>query len=237
MEVTMAKWTKETLKTALEDKGWRIVCRRDIQGGVQFELEEGVKVDLYGSGKSPVRGPQSKFKSEVEDFVDAGPNGAASESGKSSSGRRVFVVYGHDTTALDQLKLILLGFGVKPIVLQDIPGVGDTLIGRLDLIKECEFACVLLTPDDVGAEKRKQDNWRPRARQNVVLELGMALGKLGQKRVAILVKGEEIEKPSDIDGLINIPYKESVKEVATELGAAMENVGFRKISATELASV
>ena len=233
----MAKWTEETLKTALEDKGWRIVCRRDIQDGIQFELEEGVRVALYNTGTCTVRGHQSEFRSEVKDFVDAGPNGAASTSGKSSSEQRVFVVYGHDTTALDQLKSMLQTFKVEPIILQDIPGVGGTLINRLDLIKESEFACVLLTPDDVGAEKCRRDDLRPRARQNVVLELGMVLSRLGRRKVAILIKGEEIEKPSDIDGLIYIPYKESVKEVATDLAAAMENVGFRKISATELKSV
>lgn len=235
----MANWTEETLKAALEDKGWPIVTTRRIQHAVQFTLEEGVKVALYNTGKWNLGGPESEFKSEVAAFVQAGPNDAASTSGKSSGEWRVFVVYGHDDTALDQLKLILQGLGVKPIVLQDIPGVGNTLIGRLDLIKESKFACVLLTPDDVGAEKCKRDNLRPRGRQNVVLELGMALGELGQERVAILVNKDvdDFEMPSDLDGLIYIPYKESVKEVATELAAAMENVGFRKISATELVSV
>ena len=233
----MAKWTEETLKTALEDKGWRIVCRRDIQDGIQFELEEGVRVALYNTGTCTVRGHQSDFKSKVKAFVQAGPNGAASESGKSSSDQRVFVVYGHDTTALDQLKLMLQTFKVEPIILPDIPGVGDTIIEKLERLTDADFACVLLTPDDVGAEKCEPNNLRPRARQNVVLELGMVLSRLGRRKVAILIKGEEIEKPSDIDGLIYIPYKESVKEVATDLAAAMENVGFRKISATELKSV
>lgn len=233
----MENWTKETLETALEDKGWPIVTTRSMQNGVKFVLEKGVNINLFHTGTCNVDGRENNFKSEVKAFVQAGPNGAASESGEPSSERRVFVVYGHDTTALDQLKLILLEFGVKPIVLQDISGVGDTLIGRLDLIEECEFACVLLTPDDVGAEKCKPDNLRPRARQNVVLELGMVLGRLDRHKVAILIKGEDIEKPSDIDGLIYIPYKESVKEVATNLAAAMANVGFRDISATELKSV
>ena len=233
----MAKWTRENLKAAFEGKGWRIVCIRDIQSGVQFELEEDVKVALYDSGKSPVRGPQSEFRSEVEAFVQAGPNDTASTSGKPSGEWRVFVVYGHDTTALDQLKSMLQTFKVEPIILQDILRVGNTLIENLDSLTNADFACVLLTPDDVGTEKCKPDNLRPRARQNVVLELGMVLGRLGRHKVAILIKEEDIEKPSDIDGLIYIPYKESVKEVATHLAAAMENVGFRKISATELKSV
>ena len=58
----------------------------------------------------------------------------------------------------------------------------------------------MLTPDDVGAPKAERDNLKPRARQNVVLELGFFMGKLGRERVYPLLK-DEIEKPSDIDGL------------------------------------
>lgn len=222
----MAKWTRENLKAAFEGKGWRIVCIRDIQSGVQFELEEDVKVDLHDSGKSPVRGPQSEFRSEVKDFVDAGPNDTASTSGKSSSERRVFVVYGHDSDAREDLELILRRVKANPIILQNIPANGDTIIEKLESLTDTDYACVLLTPDDVGAEKCESGNPRPRARQNVVLEMGMVLSRLGRKRVAILVKGEEIEKPSDIDGLIYIPFDNKVTEAKTKIGAALKEAGF-----------
>ena len=236
----MANWTKETLEAALEDKGWPIVSTANIQNAFRFTLKEGVNINLFNTGTCTVDGgSENDFKSKVKAFVQAGPNGAASESGKSSSDQRVFVVYGHDATALDQLKSMLQTFKVEPVILPDIPGVGDTIIEKLERLTNADFACVLLTPDDVGAENCEPINLRPRARQNVVLELGMVLSRLGRRKVAILVNEDvdDFEKPSDIDGLIYIPYKESVKEVATELAAAMENVGFRKISATELASV
>ena len=41
----------------------------------------------------------------------------------------------------------------------------------------------------------------PRARQNVILELGVFLGKLGRKHVCPLVKGD-VETPSDYDGVV-----------------------------------
>ena len=103
------------------------------------------------------------------------------------------------------MELILRRVQVNPIILQNIPGVGDTLIEELEALTDADFACVLLTPDDIGAAKTTPENLRPRARQNVVLELGMVLSRLGRRRVAILVKGEDLEKPSDIDGLIYIP--------------------------------
>ena len=140
--------------------------------------------------------------------------------------RRVFVVYGHDTAAREELELILLRLQLKPIILQNIPGGGETLIERLESLTNADFACVLLTPDDVGTAKNAPDDLRPRARQNVVLELGMVLSRLGRRSVAILVKGDGIEKPSDIDGLIYIPFEEKVSEAANLLGATLQDAGF-----------
>lgn len=223
----MTKWKRETLKAALESKDWQIVCTRELPYGVQFTLEEDVKIDLYNTGKWNMGGPESEFSSEVKDFVDAGPNGAVSEGGKSPSTQRVFVVYGHDKDALKDLELFLLRVKLDPIILENIPGKGDTLIEKLESLTEADFACVLLTPDDVGGTARcKPDDLRPRARQNVVLELGMVLNRLGRERVAILVKGEEIEKPSDIDGLIYIRFDNKVTEANTKLGAALKEAGF-----------
>ena len=70
---------------------------------------------------------------------------------------------------------------------------------------EVAFAVVLLTPDDVGAVATNPADVHPRARQNVIFELGYFLGKLGRKRVAALRKGE-VEKPSDYDGVVYTPF-------------------------------
>ena len=232
----MAKWNKENLKAALKNKGW-LDESREIQSGVQFRLKDSVQVNLFHTGKTSFGGRQSDFKSEVESFVEMGPGETVAEEGKSSTGEkktppqpaaepRVFVVYGHDIDAREELELILRRIKANPIILRSIPGKGDTLIEKLESLTHADFACVLLTPDDVGSAKCEQDKLRPRARQNVVLELGMVLSRLGRERVAILVKGNEIEKPSDIDGLIYIAFNEKVSEAATELGAALQEAGF-----------
>jgi Predicted nucleotide-binding protein containing TIR-like domain len=46
---------------------------------------------------------------------------------------------------------------------------------------------------------------QPRARQNVVFELGFFIGKLGRANVAALM-APAVEKPSDFDGIAYIPY-------------------------------
>ena len=215
----MPKWDRDSLAGAFAENGW-LVRAREISYGLQFELDEGVKVSLFTSGNTTVQGPQSDFKSTVEVFVDAGPRATG------ATERRVFVVYGHDTDSRNDLERFLLRVHARPIILQNLPGVGDTIIEKLESLTDADFACVLLTPDDVGAKMEPCPDLRPRARQNVVLELGMVLSRLGRNRVAILVKGEEIEKPSDIDGLIYLQYENDVGELFHQLGATLKDVGF-----------
>ncbi|MBZ5566511.1 MAG: nucleotide-binding protein [Acidobacteriia bacterium] len=141
---------------------------------------------------------------------------------------QVFVVYGHDLTARNELELMLHRMNVNPIVLGNLPAAGDTIIEKLEGFiggHGCAaYACVLLTPDDEGHKAGAPDQKRYRARQNVVLELGMVLTRLGRKRVAILLK-ETVEQPSDIAGLIYIPFKEHVEEVQTRLFQELNAAG------------
>ena len=66
-----------------------------------------------------------------------------------------------------------------------------------------------------------------RVRQNVVLELGMLLAKLGRSKVAILLKNDEnMERPSDIQGLIYIPFTNDVKETIIDLVKELSNNGY-----------
>jgi len=54
----------------------------------------------------------------------------------------------------------------------------------------------------------------------------MFLAALGRKRVAILHTGD-IELPSDIQGLVYIPFKKHVSEVKQALAAELQEVGFQ----------
>ena len=60
-----------------------------------------------------------------------------------------------------------------------------------------------MTPDDVGSLASDPKMLKSRARQNVILELGYFMGRLGRSRVCALYKGE-IELPSDYQGVIYI---------------------------------
>jgi predicted nucleotide-binding protein len=71
-----------------------------------------------------------------------------------------------------------------------------------------DFAVIILTPDDVGASIDDSENLRQRARQNVVLELGLFVGAIGRKRVCALHKGN-VELPSDFDGVLYVPMDDA----------------------------
>jgi predicted nucleotide-binding protein len=89
-----------------------------------------------------------------------------------------------------------------------------------------EFGIVLMTPDDVGYAKAKgSESALPRARQNVVLEMGMLIASLGRERVAILKKGE-IEIASDAQGVIYISFDRHVKETVPKLAQRLRGAGF-----------
>ena len=61
------------------------------------------------------------------------------------------------------------------------------------------FAVVLLTADDEGCVKGGK--LEPRVRQNVLLELGYFIGRLGRAKVCALKRGV-VEIPSDFAGVV-----------------------------------
>ena len=123
---------------------------------------------------------------------------------RSEVSRRVFVVHGHDEEAKQSVARCLEKLELEPIILHEQPSQGRTIIEKFEDYSDVGFAVVLLTPDDMGAAKDEIDNLRPRARQNVVFELGFFVGKLGRQRVCALHKGE-VEIPSDFAGVLWVP--------------------------------
>ena len=135
----------------------------------------------------------------------------------SLSNNKVFIVYGHDVECREQLELLLRRMKLEPVILQNLPIAGDTIIEKLETNIDVRYACVLLTPDDEGYPSGSSKEKKFRARQNVILELGMFLVRLGRKRVAILHKGS-LELPSDISGLIYIKFNRRIDEVKENSG-------------------
>jgi predicted nucleotide-binding protein len=143
----------------------------------------------------------------------------------------IFVVHGRDHEARDQLELVLRRLGLEPFVLQVTGGGGDTLIEALERMigksAQSSFGIVLVTPD-MGYlnNSEKAEDAKPRARQNVIMEMGMLLSSLTPRRCAILQKGF-VELPSNMGGVITIPYNNHVRETVPKLVQRLQGVGFK----------
>jgi len=114
---------------------------------------------------------------------------------------KVFVVHGHDEAARESVARFLERIGIEAVILHEQATGGRTIVEKLEHYADVDFAVILLTPDDVGGVKTSSpDKLQPRARQNVVLELGFFVGKLGRRHVCALYKGS-LELPSDYLGV------------------------------------
>lgn len=136
--------------------------------------------------------------------------------------RRVFVVHGHDEEAKQSVARFLEKLRLEAVVLSERPNEGRTIIEKFEKNSDVGFAIVLMTPDDMGYPKDDPDQSRPRARQNVILELGYFVGRLSRSKVCALYKGT-VEMPSDFHGVIYLPMDEAggwKLKVASELKQA-----------------
>ena len=117
----------------------------------------------------------------------------------------VFVVHGHGEAFKQQVARFLNAVtDLEPVILHEQANSGRTIIEKFEAqAGRAAFAVVLLTADDDGGVRGTGER-RPRARQNVVFELGFFIGALGRSRVAVLHE-DGVELPSDMSGVLYTP--------------------------------
>jgi predicted nucleotide-binding protein len=115
----------------------------------------------------------------------------------------VFVVHGRNHSVRDEVADLLRTRGFTPRILENEPNMGRTVIEKFEGSSQVEFVVVVMTPDDIGGVEG--GDLYPRARQNVILELGFFIGKLGRMKVAAL-HVEGVELPSDVQGVLYTRY-------------------------------
>jgi predicted nucleotide-binding protein len=172
--------------------------------GAERNLYEDVE-ELHGDIDQKLRRLAS-IKGRLE-LIPLAPSNQIPASTQSSiaapTSGKVFVVHGHDEGVREAVARFISSLGLTPIILHEQAGQSKTVIEKLEHHGDVAYAIVLLTPDDVGGTNR--EDLRPRARQNVVLELGYFMGRLRRERVCAIHRGD-IELPSDYMGVVYIPY-------------------------------
>ncbi len=145
-----------------------------------------------------------KLDKEYQEDKNQTPLPSAAQGNERTNTKEVFVIHGRNNEAKETVARFLEKLGLTPVILHEQSNQGRTIIEKFERhAPQVGFAVALLTPDDVGALKSDEKNLKPRARQNVVFELGYFLGRLGRERVCALTKGN-VELPSDYDGVVYI---------------------------------
>lgn len=149
-----------------------------------------------------------------------------------SLSKDIFIVHGHDDAAKQEVARLIEKLGVHAIILHEQPDKGRTIIEKFEHHADVGFAVVLLTPDDVGHPNNEPAKAKPRARQNVVLELGYFIGILGRSHVCALLKGG-IEMPTDYSGVLYTSMDDAGAwkfKLAAEIKAAGIDVDLNKLT-------
>lgn len=214
--------TFEEVRSLLQAANLGIVEEGDGQDCRFLRLAGGARVNVFHTGKFVVQGKSPEpVKAALASLSDGTTVAPVS--------RKVFVVYGHDAAARTALEAMLGRWGLEPVVLDHLTSEGDTLIEKLERYSSAVgYAVILATPDDEGHRREHPEEIKARARQNVVLELGMLLARLGRRRVAIVMpSGGEVlmERPSDIEGLVYLAYHDSIEDVRIALAKEISAAG------------
>ena len=144
----------------------------------------------------------------------------------------MFLIHGHDEGTKQKVARFLEKLGLSVVILHEQVNKGMTIIEKFEnYAANAGFAVALFTPDDIGYPMASEQNKQPRARQNVVLEMGFFVGKLGRSKVCLLHKGA-VELPSDILGVVYAPMDDSSGwqlTLARELRAAGYDIDLNRI--------
>jgi predicted nucleotide-binding protein len=139
--------------------------------------------------------------------------------------KKVFIVHGQNEAKKFELKDFLAQLALDPVILHQQNDLGNTIIEKFEhYASQCAFAVVLLTPDDQAAPANSSVEGKWRARQNVIMELGWFMAKLGRERVMLLHQGE-VEIPSDILGVVYEPFSGSVTEAGEKIRQRLKGIG------------
>lgn len=212
-------WRRETenlLIHAFGSESRQVYEFANIRYSPVVYTKEDVTHRAYLRGLQTARECLLAIVTEVKDFYPDEPEPAPVDvnaktfeqrggSNVGSNSRKVFVVHGHDEGMKSSVARFLEKLDLQPIILHEQPNGGKTIIEKFEANADVAFAVVLISPDDEGNEKGKKDKLQSRARQNVILELGYFIGRLGRAHVCALQSGD-IETPTDVLGVLYVPY-------------------------------
>ncbi len=119
---------------------------------------------------------------------------------------RIFISHGTSNEWRKVQAYVERDLDIPTLELAQEPNMGRTVLQKLtEESDKCRYAIVVLTGDDAI------DSKAPRARENVMHEIGYFQGKFGLENVCLLYE-EGTNIPSNIHGLAYIPFPKGLAE-------------------------
>ncbi|MBZ5489887.1 MAG: nucleotide-binding protein [Acidobacteriia bacterium] len=95
----------------------------------------------------------------------------------------------------------------------------ESLERQLD---QSDFAIAVAQPDDITLSRGGSS---PTARDNVIFELGLFIGRIGRQRSFLVEpRGEEVKLPTDLSGITALSYKYDPENLASAVGPACNRI-------------
>lgn len=152
-------------------------------------------------GRGYVERPYLEMLARDIDFVfEVRANSRIGESTPTLRPSRVFISHGRSEDWRVVQAHIERDLGIPTLELAQEPNRGRTVLQKLaEESDRCSYAVVVMTGDD------EIPGDAPRARQNVMHEIGFFQGKFGLPSVCLLYE-EGTDIPSNIHGLVYVPF-------------------------------
>src|SRR5262249_1897843 len=110
--------------------------------------EENEKIQAWNRGKGKM---VSLFSTTIEQLTLFRPQSSVGSAAGSArrSGRKVFVVHGHDEGLKETVQNLLNKLGLEPIILHKLPNKGRTIIEKFEEHSDVSFERLSLNPTEV----------------------------------------------------------------------------------------
>lgn len=120
--------------------------------------------------------------------------------------KKIFVVHGDDLTMADKVTSFLGKLRLDYVMVEN-ERVERKLKEFKQLTKECGYAIILFSADDIGKSINGSLQEKIRTSQRVIFQTGYFLSHVGRKNLIILyTEDKEIESPFDFDDLAFAPF-------------------------------
>lgn len=176
-------------------------------------FQEGAYQEFWEAGKDYMMNFLNTLIEELDEFgLPADPDGLTGALPEIAF-NRIFIAHGHDDQLLNEVRAFVATLDITPVVLKDLPSRGRTVIEKFEDYADVPAAIILLTPDEYSYSRSEEpEAARLQPRQNPILELGYFMGKIKRSNVIAVHKAEEdFVFPSDIQGVIYVPYESDEK--------------------------